>query len=374
MSLELIEVKTKKELRQFIQLPAKIHKNHKGWLPPIYMDDRLFFNKKKNHLFDHCDTILLLAKKEGKVVGRIMGIINHKYNSAHNENHGRFCFMETPNDQEIADALIQAIENWSREKGMSTLVGPLGFSDKDPQGMMVEGYDKPKVIATNCNFSYQVGLLTNQGFQKHVDCVVYNIPIPDEVPEFYQKIYERGLKANHVKVIDFENKKQLRPYIRPVLQLLNQTFQDIYAFAPLDEREMDEFASRYLTILDPHFIKAVIDPNHEVVAFIIAMPDISQGIIKCKGRILPFGLFRVLASQRKTKQLDLLLGGIRNNYRNAGLDALMGVRMLHQAHKSGLKIIDSHLILETNLKMRAEVEQLGGKIYKRYRIFKKSLN
>ena len=374
MSLELIEVKTRKQLRQFIQLPAKIHKNHKGWLPPIYMDDRKFFNKKKNHIFDHCDTILLLAKVNNEFVGRIMGIINHKYNEAHNENHGRFCFMESPNDQQIANALIQAIENWSKEKGMTFLVGPLGFSDKDPQGMMVEGYDEPKVIATNCNFPYQVDLLVNQGFQKHKDCVVYRIDIPEEVPEFYQKIYERGLKANHVKVLDFETRKQIKPYIRPVLQLLNQTFVEIYAFAPLDGKEMDEFASRYLPILDPHFIKAVINDKKEVVAFIIAMPDISEGIKKCKGRILPFGILQVLASQRKTKQLDLLLGGIRSDYRNSGLDALMGVRMLHQTHQSGLKVIDTHLILESNKKMRAEAEQLGGQIYKRYRIFIKEIS
>ncbi|MFC2137142.1 hypothetical protein ACFLTE_03100 [Bacteroidota bacterium] len=373
-SIEIIEVKTKRQLTKFILLPAKIHKNHKNWVPPIYMDDRLFFNFKKNKSFSYCDTILLLALKGKNVVGRIMGIINHRYNDAHDDKDGRFGFMETYEDPEVANLLMNTLENWAIKKGMKRIVGPLGFSDKDPQGMLIQGFDETMVIATNCNFPYQVRLIEDIGFKKKTDLVVYKLNIPDEVPEIYKKVYERGVNGNNVQVIDLQNKKQLKPYIIPVLKLMNITFKDIYAFAPMDENEMIDYANRYLSILDPKFIKLVLNKEKEVVAFVIGMPDISEGIKRSKGRIFPFGILKILYHQKRTKQLNLLLGGIREDYQNKGLNAIMGVKMLEEAHKAGLKYIDSHLELEDNLKVRAEMERLGGVVYKTYRIYQKPLN
>ncbi|MGD9993200.1 MAG: hypothetical protein AB7S69_07860 [Salinivirgaceae bacterium] len=373
MSLSLHEVESKNDLKQFIFLPAKIHKHHKNWVPPIYMDEWVFFDAKKNPLFDHCDTILLLAKKGDEIVGRIMGIINHRYNQGHNENHGRFCFMETYDDAEVAQLLISAIENWAREKGMEALVGPLAFSDKDPQGMMIEGFDEPLVIATNGNLPYQPQLIEQMGYTKHRDMFVYKIMIPETVPEFYQKIFERRINNGKVQVINLESRKQLRKYIIPVLTLLNETFKDIYAFTPLNHKEMKEFAKRYIPILNPRFIKIVTNETDQVVAFVIAMPDVSEGIKKSKGHLFPFGILKILNSQKHTKQLNLLLGGIHEEYRNKGLDALLAIHMLEEARKANLEYIDSHLTLEVNTKIRAEMERLDGTIYKRYRVFIKSI-
>lgn len=373
MGIEIIEVTNRKLLKEFIHLPAKIHKNHANWIPPIYMDERVFFDFTKNPMFVHCDAIRLLAYKEGKLVGRIMGLINHKYNQSHQEEDARFSFMETYNDLQVAKTLIDAVYDWARGKKMKNLVGPLSFSDKDPQGMMIEGFDQPLVIATNCNFPYQAELLERLNFGKKVDLVTYKVDIPDVIPELYQKIYERRLVANNIHVIEFTSRKAIKPYIIPVLELLNETFKDIYAFVPMERPEMEKFADRYLSLLNPKFIKVVENQNNELVAFIISMPDLSPGIIKSKGFILPFGIFQILNAQRKTNQLNLLLGGIRNDYRDTGLDAVLGVKLLLEAHARGLKFIDSHLVLETNVKMRAELERLGGKIYKRYRIFTKPI-
>lgn len=374
MAVIIIEVKSRKQLRAFINLPAKIHRGHKNWVPPIYMDDWLFFDEKKNKSFSYSDTIMLLAVKDNKIAGRIMGIINHKYNELHNENDCRFCFMETYNDDEVAHALINYIEKWANQKSITRIVGPLGFSDKDPQGMLIEGFDQPMVIATNCNFPYQVSLLENEGFTKKIDLVVYKVNIPKELPELYRKIYERGMNGNGITIPYLQTKKQLGPYIRPVLRLLNETFKDIYAFAPMNEQEMDDYANRYLSILDPKFIKIALNKENEVVGFIIAMPDISKGIVSCKGKIFPFGIFKILYYQKRTQQLNLLLGGIRDDFQNKGIDAMMGLKMLEEAHKAKLKYIDSHLELETNTKVRAEMERMGGKVYKKYRIYQKSLN
>jgi hypothetical protein len=374
MKIEIIEVKTKKDLRDFIKLPAKLHRKHKNWVPPIYSDDFLFFNPKKNRSFNHSDTILLLAKRDNKYVGRIMGIINHKYNELHNEEDARFCFLESHDDFEIVETLINHIEYWAKQKGMKKLVGPLGFSDKDPQGLLIEGFEEPNVIATNYNFEYMINLLKKAGFAKKRDLVVYKLLILDEIPTFYERINNRAIKINHgKKVIEFSSRRQIKPYIRPVLQLMNETYKDIYAFAPLDEKEMDEFASRYLLILDPKFIKVIINDLKEVIAFIISMPDISEGIKKCKGHLFPFGIFQILISQKRTKQLNLLLGAIREDQRNIGLDTIMGVKLFEEARNAGIEYIDSHLILESNLKSRAELERMGGEVYKRYRIYDKKI-
>mgnify|MGYP001404472977 CR=1 FL=1 len=375
MDIKIYPVKTRSDLRNFIHLPAKIHKNHPNWVPPIYLDEWDFYNPKKNRTFSYCDTILLLASKNGNVVGRIMGIINHKYNQAKNENNARFCFLETYDDFEVAKALLESVENWAKEKGTRKIVGPLGFSDKDPQGLLIEGFNQPNVIASNCNFPYLADFVEKAGFSKEIDLVVYKVDVPKSIPDFYKKILERALRNNsNLKIKHFSTRKQIKPYIKPVLSLVNETFKEIYGFAPLDQQEMHEFATRYLPVLDPRFIKVVLNENNEVVAFILGMPDISDGIRKCKGHILPFGIFQIFKSQKRTKQLNLLLGGIQEHYRNKGIDTIMGVKMLEEAQKAGLKYIDSHLELENNHKMRAEMEKMGGTVYKRYRIFQKMLN
>ncbi len=374
MSLKIEQVRTRKEMKEFIHLPAKIHKSHANWVPPVYMDEWPFFNPKKNKSFSYSDTVLFLAKNSSGIVGRVMGIINKKYNAEKNENDGRFCFLETYNDQEVADALLNAVADWARSKGMRGLVGPLGFSDKDPQGLLVEGFDQPVVIASACNFPYMVDLVENFGFTKKVDLVVYKVNIPESIPGFYQQIYERALRNNpDINIVELKSKKQIKPYIRPVLSLMNETFRDIYAFAPLELKEMDDFAKRYMMILDPRFLKIIENADGEVVAFILAIPDICEGIKKSKGYVLPFGFIHILRSQRKTKMLSLLLGGIKEKYRNSGLDTIMGIKMLESAQKAGIEFIDSHLELETNLKMRAEMEKMGGVVYKRFRIFQKPL-
>ena len=368
------EVSSKSELRKSIHLPARIHKGHFNWVPPIYMDEWEFFNPKINKSFASCETILLLAYCEGKVVGRIMGIIHQKYNALHEEKNARFAFFETWNDENVAKTLLVAIEDWGRAKGMERLLGPLAFSDKDPQGFLIEGFDEPAVIASNCNFPYQVELLGKNSFSKEFDLVAYKIDIPHPVPPFYLKIHERTVRNNPgLQVLEFDSRKKVKPYIHPILNLLNLTFSDIIGFTPFSEKEMDDFANRYLFLINPRFIKVVVNEKHEVVSFVIGMSHIGDGIIKAKGYLFPFGIFKIFAAARKSKQINLLLGGVDPAYRGKGLDVMMGIKMFESAYKLGKRIMDSHLELESNTKVRAEMEKVGGRVYKRFRVFGKSL-
>ncbi|MBN2214113.1 MAG: hypothetical protein JW723_07705 [Bacteroidales bacterium] len=373
MPVTIKEVSKKGELRDFIFLPEKIHKNHKNWIPPLYIDERDFYNPKKNRSFSNCDSALALAYRDKEVVGRIMGIISHKYNEVHQTKTARFFNIECYDDPEVASALIKFIEDWAAGMGMTKLVGPLGFSDKDPQGMLIEGFDQPIVIATNCNYEYMVRLLENNGFSKEVDLVVYKTAIPEKIPPIYEEIKNRTLQRNNIHLVEFTTKKALRPYIKPVFRLINETYKNIYGFSEIEAGEMDYLAGRYMPVINPRYVKIVTSGEGELVAFVLAIPDIAEGIRLAKGRLFPTGLIKIIMTSRKTRMLVTLLGAVKDEYRNSGIDALMGVRILQEAQAQGMEIIDSHLILEHNVKTRAEFERIGGKVYKRYRIFQKDL-
>jgi hypothetical protein len=366
------EVVTPKELHEFIFLPEKVHKGEPNWLPPIYMDEKLLFNKKKNKSYKYADAILLLAWKDDKAVGRIMGIINRRYNSINNEQHGRFCFMECYEDPEVFHALIEYVEKWAKQNGMEKLVGPLGFSDKDPQGFQTEGFEYPLFITAANNSAYMPKYIESEGYEKKVDLVNYLADMPKELPEIYVKVLSRVEKTEGYKIIEFNSKKELKPFIVPALELMNETFMEIYGFVPLTDKEKIEFANRYLPILDPKFIK-VVGNKDGLIGFAIGMPDVSPGIKACNGRLLPFGIFKVLKESKRSKKLLMMLGGVKKAYRGKGIDVLMGVKILQSAINHGMKVIDSHLVLEDNTKMRAEYERVGGKVVKKFRIYQKTL-
>lgn len=374
MNLRLKEVKSRKDLKEFIYLPKKIHADHKNWVPPIYMDEWKYFNPKKNKAYSYCDTILLLAFRGGSPVGRIMGIINSRYNQYRKEKTARFGYLETREDREVVHALLAHVEDWARQKGMTKVVGPYGFSDQDPEGFLIEGFENRATIATYCNFEWMPLLVEKEGYTKDVDYFVYKLDVPKEIPEFYRKIYERIKRRGNFEVVEFQKRKELKPWIVPVLSLMNECYSEseIYGYTPLDEEEMRDLAKKYMPVIDPRFVK-VVKKGDEVVAFIVGMPDMTGGIQKAKGHLFPFGFLKILRAAKKTKQLDLLLGAIKENCRGMGLDVLMGVKMILSAHEAHLEIMDTHHEMETNVKVRAEMERMGGKIYKRFRVYQKKL-
>ncbi len=366
------QVITRCDKRIFIYLPSKIHRNNPKWLPPIYSDEWLLFDEENNKSYRYADTVLYLAWKDNKPVGRIMGIINRRYNEIHNELNGRFCFMESYEDQEVVHAMINRIEEWAREKGMVKLVGPLGFSDKDPQGFQIEGFEYQKFIVCPTNERYLPEMIEKEGYTKEEDLVNYLASVPSELPEVYQKILSRVSQNNDYRIVEFQSKKEFNKYIIPALELMNQTFAEIYGFVPLEDNEKRDMASRYMMILNPKFVKVVEAPDG-VVGFAIGIPDISEAIRRSGGRLFPFGILRILIALKTSRKLLMMLGGVRKDYRNKGLDVLMAVKMLQACMEYKMELIDLHLILEKNTRMRAECERIGGRVIKRFRIFQKTL-
>jgi hypothetical protein len=374
MDVVIREVKKRKDLGEFIFLPEKIHKNHKTWVPPIYVDEWKYFDPKQNRSFAHCDTILLLASKDGKPVGRIMGVINKRYNEIRGEKTARFGYLETWEDGNVVRALLDRVEEWARSQGMTKIIGPYGFTDQDPEGFLIEGFENRATIATYCNFEWMPRLVEEQGYIKDLDYFVYNLDVPKEFPEFYKKIYERVKKKGNFEILEFKKKRKFKPWIKPVLRLMNECYTEskIYGYAPLDEKEMEELTKRYYPVLDPRFVKGVLKDG-ELVAFVVGIPDMTEGIQRAKGRLLPFGFLKILRAAKKSKQLDLLLGAIKEKYRGRGLDVLMGVKMIMTAREAGMEMMDTHHEMEENVKVRAEMEKMGGKIYKKFRVYQKPL-
>lgn len=373
MNLTLKIVDSKSLLKDFIFLPEKIYKGSMRWVPPMYVDEWSFHNPKQNKALEYSDVIRLLVYQNNKAVGRIMGIINHKYNREHNEKTARFFALDCIHDQTVAHALIAYIEQWSKEKGMNKLIGPYGFSDKDPQGLQIEGLDLLPVIATPTNPDYLQKLVEHEEYSKELDCVSYQMPVPKQLSPVYQKIFERIYANKNFRLLEFTSKRQLKPYIIPVFRLVNETYAPLFGFVPMTEAEMKKFAAQYLPVLNPELVKVVVSTSNELIAFVVSMPDMSSGIQKAKGRLFPFGFIHVLQSMKKTNQLNLLLGAIKPPYRGKGINVLMGKSLIDSAYKLGLNVMDSHLILETNRVMRAECEKLGGLICKRYRVYQKLL-
>jgi GNAT superfamily N-acetyltransferase len=372
MTVEIKSVLSRRNLRTFVFLPRKVHRGDPNWVPPILRDDLRFFDRRKNRAFEESAGVLALAYKERTPAGRIMGIINHRYNRYRNEKTARFGFLECTNDQEVAHALLHYVETWARQAGMEKIVGPMGFSDQDPEGFLIEGFDQPPALASYCNEEYILRLLERDGYEKEVDYVVYKLDLPLKIPESYRKACQRIGRRNDYRLVEFQRKRQMKPYILPVFELMNSCFEDVYGYLPLNRKEMVSLAKRYFPLIDPRFIKLVVKGG-DAVAFIIGLPNLSEGICRARGRLFPTGIFKILLSAKRTKQLDLLLGGIREDCRGRGLDALMGCRIIEEARKAGFEYIDSHHELETNLRMRAEMERLGGRVYKRFRIYQKCL-
>ncbi len=372
MGLTVSEIRNRRELRQFIYLPAKVNRKNPLWIPPIYLDDWKFFDRKKNRAFQHADAVLALARRDRKVVGRVMGVVNRRSNELRHESNGRFGFIECYEEQDVFNALIAFVENWARGLGMNKLVGPMGFSDQDAQGFLYEGFDHEPTLASFHNFPYLIRFVEAAGYTKEVDYVDYVIKVPDKLPDFYEKISARVTRQADLNLLEFTKTKELRPYIPRVFELMNATYQDIYGYVPLNQAEIDALVKQYLPVIDPRFVK-VVEQAGRVVGFIVGMPNMNKGLRQCKGHLFPFGILQIMAAMKKTKQLDLFLGAIHEQCRGRGIDVLLGAAMMRSAIAAGFETMDSHHELENNLKMRAEMERVGGQIAKRFRIYQKAL-
>lgn len=373
MSLQVIRVSDAKALKTFIRLPAVLPDRRANMVLPLWADEEAFHDVNRNPALAECRVVRYIAYRSGVAVGRIMGIIHDGHNRAHGIHEARFFQLDAGNDAEVVHALLQEVEQWACGLGMRKIIGPFGTSDKDPQGLQVEGFEHLPVLATPNNAPHLPTLVERHGYVKHTDALAYRVNIPDPLPEGYYKVAQRLLATGGVHRVVLRSRRDLNPWILPVLRLVNITYKDLLGFVPMSEQEMEHLAAQYMPVLDPAFVKILANDQDEPIAFVVAMPDMSEGLQKARGSLWPFGFLHILWAMRRTKQLDLFLGAVHPEWQRHGLTCILAIDLLGEARQRGMTHFDSHLVLETNLPMRGEVERLGGQVWKRYRVFWKAL-
>ena len=382
-SVEIRKVADKKSLEAFIQFHYDLYRDNPYDAPNLHSDEVHTLSKDKNAAFEFCEADYFLAYRDGKVVGRIAGIINRRANERWNTKSVRFGWVDFIDDMEVSRALFNAVEEWGRSKGMTQMVGPLGFTDLDPEGMLIEGFDQLGTMSTIYNYDYYPRHMEQLGgFTKDNDYVEYKLIVPkDGMPEKYQKIAQMVMKRYnlhpvHPKRSQIFGKEQIG---RKVLDVINKSYQNIYGFSEMTEGQIDEYLRMYFPMLDTEMICLIEDrntPNHDIIGVGISITNMTRALQKCKnGRLCPFGWWHCLKAMKfhQAECLDLLLIGFLPEYQKKGANALLFYDLIPRYQKYGFKWGETNVEMETNENVQSQWQYLEHEQHKRRRCYKKSI-
>lgn len=373
MAITVKEVSTTKELKKFIKFNYNFYKKNPYSVPDLYDDMLNTFNPKKNAAFEFCEAKYFLAYNEkNEIVGRIVGIINHRANKIWEKREIRFGWIDFINDINTSKALIEAVEDWGRSKGMEDIVGPLGFTDMDAEGMLVEGYDQLSTMATTYNYPYYQEHMEKLGFQKDADWVEFKIMIPKEEPEKMKRITAIVKQKYGLKVKKFTSSRKIsKDYGQKIFELINESYSKLYGFSALSQGQIDQYVKMYLPIVDLRMITLITDANDSLVGVGISMPSLSLALQKAKGRLLPFGWYYLAKALwfKKPENLDLLLIAVKPEFQNKGVNALLFSDLIPIYRKMGFKFAESNPELEINSAVQKQWEYFETYQHKRRRSF-----
>ena len=376
MSVEIKEVTNKKDLKKFVKFNIDLYKDNPYQVPGLIADEMMTLDRSKNPAFEVCDAIIYLAYKDGKVAGRIVGIINHPCNKVWGQKRARFGFVDFIDDVEVVDALFAAVERWAREHGMTEIHGPLGFTDMDHEGMLIEGFDQLGTMATIYNYPYYPKHMERLGYQKDLDWHEFKIYVPDEVPAKHLRIGEIVKKKYGLKVMKFKSAKEVMPYYAPELfHTLNKAFAPLYGFAPLTEKQIDYYLSIYVPMLRFDLLTLIVrEADNAVVGFGISLPSLSKALQKAKGKLFPFGWYHLLKALKGDPEIvDLYLTGVLPEYQNKGVNALLFNDLIPIYKRIGAVYAESNIELETNSAVQAQWNYFKREHHKSRRAFVKTL-
>lgn len=380
-AIEIKKVESRRDLCKFIDFHNELYKGNPYHVPNLYFDEMNTFRKDKNAAFDFCEAEYFMAYRDGKVVGRVAAIINHSANKKWERESVRFGWIDFVDDIEVSKALLKAVEDYGKSKGMKEIVGPLGFTDMDPEGMLLYGYDQLGTQATAYNYPYYPEHMDRMGgWEKDNDYVEYKLYVPEEMPEKYATIAKMIQKRYNLQVKKLKRNEIYgdNGYGKKIFQVVNETFKDLYGYSKLTDRQIEQYVKMYLPMADLDLITIIEDwntPDHKVVGVGISIPSLARALQKCGGKLFPFGWWHILRALKfhKTEVVDLLLIGVLPEYRQKGANALLFYDLIPHYQRLGFKWGETHVEMETNMKVQGQWQYLNREIHKRRRCYKKDI-
>lgn len=372
MSIEVRTVESYSEIKRFVQFPYDLYKGNRFWIPPMKNDEINSLMPSKNPAFEYCKAKFWLAYQHGKIVGRIGAIINSKFNEKVGDKFGRFSRIEFINNAEVVKKLLGTAEEWIASQGMTKVHGPLGFSNLDHQGVLIEGFDHLPSIASEYHFPYYQKLIEDCGYAKEMDWVEFRLTI-GEIPEKALRLNDIIKERYKLRVVHFTKTSEMLAYGQKVFSLMNRAFEDIFGVVPLTDKMRDFYIQKYLKVLNPKFVKIVEDAEGEVVGFIIGMPSLSEAFQKAGGSLFPFGWWYILKAMRKPQVADLLLTGVDPKLHKQGVPALLITESQKAFLQHGVKYVETTAMAENNHKAIQTWKNYEHIQHKRKRCFIKVL-
>ena len=380
-AIEIKKVESRRDLCKFIDFHNELYKGNPYHVPNLYFDEMNTFRKDKNAAFDFCEAEYFMAYRDGKVVGRVAAIINHSANKKWERESVRFGWIDFVDDIEVSKALLKAVEDYGKSKGMKEIVGPLGFTDMDPEGMLLYGYDQLGTQATAYNYPYYPEHMDRMGgWEKDNDYVEYKLYVPEEMPEKYATIAKMIQKRYNLQVKKLKRNEIYgeNGYGKKIFNVVNETFKDLYGYSKLTDRQIEQYVKMYLPMADLDLITIIEDwntPDHKVVGVGISIPSLARALQKCGGKLFPFGWWHILRALKfhKTEVVDLLLVGVLPEYRQKGANALLFYDLIPHYQRLGFKWGETHVEMETNMKVQGQWQYLNREIHKRRRCYKKNI-
>lgn len=376
MAIEIKPVApVKKELRRYVQFGIDLYKNNPYFVPPLIFDEVDTLLPDKNPAFEFCTAQSFMAYRDGKPVGRITGIINDVVNRRTGENTLRFGFVDFVDDTEVVDALFDAVARWGRSQGMTSIVGPMGFSDLDHEGMLTEGFEELGTMATIYNYPYYPAHMERMGFEKDAQWVEYRMTVPDKVPDKYQRIAEIVRKKYDLRVLKFTNRKELKDrYGQALFELINESYDKLYGYSPLTQKQIDHYIGMYLGILRLDCVCVIVDGDDNLVGVGISLPSFSKALQRGRGRLFPFGWWHIIKALKAHNDIvDLMLVAVKPEFQSKGVNALLFADLLPTYIKNGYKFAESNPELEDNAAVQLQWQYFERRQHRRRQAYRKSL-
>ena len=375
----MIEVKkispTKKNLRKFTQFQIDLYRGNDCYVPPLVSDDVKTLDPKKNPAFDFCEAQCFMAYEGGRPVGRVAAIINNAVNERSGEKSVRFGFLDFEDNPEVSAALMKAVEQWGTERGMTRVIGPLGFTDLDHEGMLIEGFDELSTMATIYNYPYYPEHIERLGYAKDSDWKEFVMDVPDGIPEKMNRVADIVKKRTGLKVKKYTSRKKIKEeYGRALFELVNEAYDQLYEYSPLTDRQIEYYINQYLDLLDLDLVTIIVDEEEKLVGVGISMPSMSRALQKAKGKLFPFGWIPLLKGLKgKNDRVDLLLVAVKPEYQSKGVNALLFQDLIPYYIKRGFKWAESNPEMETNAKVQSQWDYFTHRQHRRRRSYVKNI-